>query len=220
MATAPEGQAVPSPPAPGSDRAWPLSAPPLDDAALDRLFRAARSHSAWRPEPVSDDELRLVWELARLGPTSANCSPARVLFLKSREAKERLRPALSPGNVAKTMAAPVTAIIGYDLDFYDLLPRLYPEADARRWFAGNPELCETTAFRNGTLQGAYLILACRAVGLDCGPMSGFDNALVDELFFKGTSIRSNFLLNIGRGDGSALPPRRPRLAFEEACRIL
>lgn len=192
----------------------------LDDWSLDLLFRKARTFSAWRPDPVTDDELRRVWELARLGPTSANCSPARVLFLRSAEAKEKLKPALSAGNVAKTMAAPVTAIIGHDVEFHDLLPRLYPEADARRWFAGNRDLRETTAFRNGTLQGAYLILACRAIGLDCGPMSGFDNALVDELFFKGTSIRSNFLMNIGRGDGEHLPPRRPRLEFEEACKIL
>lgn len=192
----------------------------LDDWSLDLLFRGARSFSAWRPDPVTDDELRRVWELARLGPTSANCSPARVLFLRSAGAKETLRPALSAGNVAKTMAAPVTAIVGHDVEFHDLLPRLFPEADARRWFAGNRDLLETTAFRNGTLQGAYLILACRAVGLDCGPMSGFDNALVDELFFKGTSIRSNFLVNIGRGDGTHLAPRRPRLGFEEACKVL
>jgi 3-hydroxypropanoate dehydrogenase len=192
----------------------------LDDWSLDLLFREARTFSEWRPDPVTDDELRRVWELARLGPTSANCAPARVLFLKSAEAKEKLRPALSRGNVAKTMAAPVTAIVGHDVAFHDLLPRLYPEADARRWFAGNEDLLETTAFRNGTLQGAYLILACRAVGLDCGPMSGFDNALVDELFFRGTTIRSNFLVNIGRGDGTRLAPRRPRLGFEEACKVL
>jgi 3-hydroxypropanoate dehydrogenase len=192
----------------------------LDDWSLDLLFREARTFSEWRPDPVTDDELRRVWDLARLGPTSANCSPARVLFLKSAEAKEKLRPALSRGNVAQTMAAPVTAIVGHDVAFHDLLPRLYPEADARRWFAGNEGLLETTAFRNGTLQGAYLILACRAVGLDCGPMSGFDNALVDEVFFKGTSIRSNFLVNIGRGDGTRLVPRRPRLGFEEACKVL
>lgn len=192
----------------------------LDDWSLDLLFRDARSFSAWRPDPVTDDDLRRVWDLAKLGPTSANCSPARVLFLRSTEAKEKLKPALSAGNVAKTMAAPVTAIVGHDVEFHDLLPRLFPEADARRWFASNPDLLETTAFRNGTLQGAYLILACRAVGLDCGPMSGFDNALVDELFFKGTSIRSNFLVNIGRGDGTLLPPRRPRLGFEEACKVL
>ncbi len=192
----------------------------LDDWSLDLLFRDARSFSAWRPDPVTDDDLRRVWELARLGPTSANCSPARVLFLRSAEAKEKLRPALSAGNVAKTMAAPVTAIVGHDVEFHDLLPRLFPEADARRWFAGNRDLIETTAFRNGTLQGAYLILACRAVGLDCGPMSGFDNALVDEVFFRGTTIRSNFLVNIGRGDGTRLPPRRPRLGFEEACKVL
>ncbi|WP_439580004.1 malonic semialdehyde reductase [Elioraea sp.] len=192
----------------------------LDDWSLDHLFREARSFSAWRPDPVTDDDLRRVWDLAKLGPTSANCSPVRVVFLRSAEAKEKLRPALSAGNVAKTMAAPVTAIVGHDVEFHDLLPRLFPEADARRWFAGNHDLLETTAFRNGTLQGAYLILACRAAGLDCGPMSGFDNALVDELFFKGTTIRSNFLVNIGRGDGTHLPPRRPRLGFEEACKVI
>lgn len=193
---------------------------PLDDWSLGLLFREARTFSAWRPEPVTDDELRRIWELARLGPTSANCSPARVLFLRSAEAKEMLRPALSRGNVAQTMAAPVTAIVGHDVAFHDLLPRLYPEADARRWFAGNEDLLATTAFRNGTLQGAYLILACRAIGLDCGPMSGFDNARVDEAFFKGTTIRSNFLVNIGRGDGTRLASRRPRLEFEEACKVL
>jgi 3-hydroxypropanoate dehydrogenase len=154
-----------------------------------------------------------------MGPTSANCSPACILFVVSREAKEKLKPALSEGNVAKTMAAPATAIFGYDLAFYERLPELFPHADARSWFAGKDKLIETTAFRNGTLQSGYFILAARALGLDCGPMSGFENAKVDEAFFAGTTIRSNFLCNIGYGDASKLRPRNKRLAFEEACRI-
>lgn len=193
--------------------------PFLDDAALDLLFRQARTHRAWLDRPVPDDLLRRVYELAAQGPTSANCSPMRVIFARSREAKERLRPALTPGNVDKTMQAPVTAIVAHDLGFPDRLPRLFPTADMRANFAGKPELIATTAFRNGSLQGAYLMLAARALGLDCGPMSGFDNAKVDVEFFPGGTIKSNFLCNLGYGDPAKLRPRAPRLAFEAACRI-
>ena len=192
----------------------------LDDWTLNRLFRDARTHAAWTQSPVTDDDLRRIWDLARMGPTSANCSPARVLFLRTVEAKERLRPCLSPGNVEKTMAAPVTAILGHDTAFYDLLPRLFPHAAARDWFAENPALADVTAFRNGTLQAAYLILAARAVGLDAGPMSGFDNDAVDREFFAGTTIRSNILVNLGVGDAAMLHPRNPRLSFDEACKVL
>lgn len=190
-----------------------------DDASLDVIFRNARTHSYWLDQSVREDLLRQVWDLAKMGPTSANCSPARIVFVISREAKEKLRPALIPGNVDKTMAAPVTAIIGYDYGFPDLLPALYPQTDARSWFVGNEALIATTAFRNGSLQGAYFILAARALGLDCGPMSGFDNATVDAAFFEGTQIRSNFLCNLGYGDPARLHPRNPRLSFGEACRI-
>jgi 3-hydroxypropanoate dehydrogenase len=193
----------------------------LDKAALDLIFHEARTHNGFIDKPVPDDLLRRVWDTARMGPTSANCSPARILFLKSPAAKERLRPALSQGNLAKTMAVPVTAVIGYDLDFYEHLPRLFPhDQTARSWFAGKPAVIEATAFRNGTLQGAYLMLAARAHGLDCGPMSGFDNAKVDEAFFAGTSVRSNFLCNLGYGDPSKLFERSPRYAFDEVCKIL
>jgi len=192
----------------------------VDDAALDLLFRNARTHNSWLDEPVDDAVLRQVYDLARMGPTSANCSPMRIVFLRSAAAKERLRPALSQGNLAKTMKAPVTAIIAYDLAFYELLPRLFPQSDARSWFAGNDEMIRVTAFRNGTLQGAYFIIAARAYGLDCGPMSGFDNAKVDAEFFPDGRYKSNFLINLGRGDGLNMWPRNPRLEFAEACAIL
>jgi 3-hydroxypropanoate dehydrogenase len=193
----------------------------VNDEALDVIFRDARTHNAWLDKDVSDTMLHALWELAKMPPTSANCSPARVLFLKSREAKERLRPALSEGNLEKTMAAPVTAIVAYDLDFYEHLPKLFPHnQEARSWFAGKDEHIRVSAVRNGTLQGGYLILAARALGLDCGPMSGFDNAIVDAEFFGGTQLKSNFLCNIGYGDPKALFPRSPRFSFDEACRIL
>jgi 3-hydroxypropanoate dehydrogenase len=193
----------------------------LDDQALDILFRKARTHIVWEDKPVSDELLRQVYDLMKWGPTSANCSPARILFLRTPEAKERLRPALSPTNVDKTMQAPVTAIIADDLKFYENLPRLFPNNPAaREWFSGNPQLAEVTAFRNGTLQGGYFILAARAAGLDCGPMSGFDNAKVDAEFFAGTSVKSNFLCNVGYGHASKLFPRNPRLDFDEACKLL
>ena len=193
----------------------------LDDRALDVIFRNARTHNAWLPKPVADETLRQVHELMKWGPTSANCSPARLLFIRTPEAKKRLEPALSAGNRAKTMAAPATAIIAYDTQFYDLLPRLFPhDQSARSWFAGKPDVIEATAFRNGTLQGAYMIIAARAVGLDCGPMSGFDNARLDAEFFPGGRVKSNFLCNLGYGDPAGLFPRSPRLPFDEACQIL
>lgn len=192
----------------------------IDPHALDILFREARTHGAWTDEAVGADMLEAVWNLARMGPTSANCCPARILFVVSPEAKERLKPCLGEGNVEKTMAAPATAVIGHDLRFPDHLPRLFPHVDARAWFEGNAALIETTAFRNGTLQGAYFMLAARALGLDCGPMSGFDNEKVDREFFAGEEVRSNFLCNIGHGDPGALGPRLPRPDFAEACRIL
>ena len=191
----------------------------LSDEDLDVLFRKARTHISWLDKPVSDDQLRQIYDLMKWGPTSANCLPARILFLRTREAKERLRPALSPNNVDKTMAAPVTAILAYDLKFFEHLPRLFPNnPTAREWFA-NPQFAETTAFRNGSLQGGYFILAARAQGLDCGPMSGFDNAKVDAEFFPST-VKSNFLCNLGYGDHSKLFQRNPRLEFDEACKLL
>ena len=192
----------------------------LDDRALDVLFREAHTHSFWLDKEVSDVLLQAVYDLAKMGPTSANCSPMRIVFLRSAAAKERLRPALSQGNLAKTMKAPVTAIIAYDLAFYELLPRLFPQSDARSWFAGNDEMIRVTAFRNGTLQGAYFIIAARAYGLDCGPMSGFDNAKVDAEFFPDGLWTANFLVNVGYGDKSQVLPRLPRLSFEEACRVV
>jgi 3-hydroxypropanoate dehydrogenase len=193
---------------------------PISDEALDQVYREARTHSAWLDRPVDDATLRALHELARMPPTSANCSPMRIVFVKSPEAKERLRPALSAGNLEKTMTAPVTAIVAYDTRFYDELPRLFPHVDARAWFTQNAELAQITALRNGSLQGGYLILAARSLGLDCGPMSGFDNATVDREFFPDGRWRSNFLLNIGYGDPDRLRPRNPRLEFEEACKIV
>ncbi|MGH7299368.1 MAG: malonic semialdehyde reductase [Candidatus Rokuibacteriota bacterium] len=192
----------------------------LSGEGLDLIFRSARTHKVWLDRPVSDDLLRQVHDLARLGPTSANCSPMRVLFVRSREAKERLRPCLNPGNVDKTMQAPVTAIVGHAVDFYEELPRLFPAADMRANFAGKPEFAAATAFRNGSLQGAYLMLAARALGLDCGPMSGFDNAKVDAGFFPDGRVRSNFLCNLGYGDAGKLTPRGPRFSFDEVCRVI
>ena len=193
----------------------------LDAGARDLLFEGARTHNKWQDRPVPDSKLREMYELLKMGPTSANSSPARFLFLRTKEAKERLRPALSAGNLEKTMAAPVAVIVAYDPKFYEALPRLFPHnQEARSWFAGNAALAETTAFRNGTLQGAYLIVAARAVGLDCGPMSGFDNAKVDAEFLADRGWKSNFLVNLGYGDPAGLFPRSPRLTFEEACELL
>jgi 3-hydroxypropanoate dehydrogenase len=191
----------------------------IDQTALDELFNKARTHYNWNGRPVQDSLLEQVYDLAKMGPTSANCSPMRVVFVKSPEAKARLKACLAEGNVEKTMSAPVTAIIAQDMAFYEKLPQLFPHADARSWFAGNQPLIEQTAFRNATLQGAYLIMAARALGLDCGPMSGFDSAALDEAFFKGTTVKSNFLCNLGYGDASKLYPRSPKLTFAEACEI-
>jgi 3-hydroxypropanoate dehydrogenase len=208
---------------------------PLGDEALDQLFREARTHNAWLDRTVSDEMLRRLYDLMKWAPTSANGSPARILFLRTPEAKERLRPALSPPNVEKTMAAPVTAIIGHDELFYEKLPTLFPHNPAiRDVFANAPDLAAITAFRNGSIQGGYFILAARSLGLDCGPMSGFDNAKVDAEFFTPAAevdesaaqvpttcrVKSNFLCNLGYGDASRLMPRSPRLSFDEACRLL
>lgn len=193
---------------------------PLSDEALDRLFRKARTYGAFLDRPVTDEMLRQVYELARMAPTSANSNPARFVFVRSPEAKARLAPALSAGNHDKTMKAPVTAIVAYDLEFYEKLPKLFSHVDARSWFVGKHDHIVTTAFRNSTLQGGYFILAARALGLDCGGMSGFDNAKVDAAFFPDSKWRSNFLINIGYGDSSKLLPRHPRLGFEEACTIV
>ena len=194
----------------------------VNDKALDIIFRQARSHSNWLDQPVSEVTLQALWDLAKMGPTSANCSPLRVVFLRSPEAKERLKPHLMPGNVDKTMSAPVCAILAHDLAFYESLPRLFPHTDARSWFAGEEKKAhaDTTAFRNGSLQGGYFILAARALGLDCGPMSGFDNEGVDRTFFEGTTVKSNFLCNLGYGDTEQLFPRSPRFDFDEACQLL
>ena len=193
---------------------------PVDEDARRALLTDARTHYKWLDEPVSDDTLREVFDLLRAGPTSANCSPARFLFLRTPEAKDRLRPALSAGNLDKTMSAPVVAVVAHDPQFYEQLPKLFPHADARAWFAGNEALASETAFRNGTLQGAYLIIAARMAGLDAGPMSGFDKARVDEAFFAASGWKSNFLVNLGHGDASGLLPRSPRLTFDEACVLL
>ncbi|HWD32305.1 MAG TPA: malonic semialdehyde reductase [Pseudomonas sp.] len=202
----------------------------LSADGLDLLFRNARSHNAWRDQAVSEATLRTLYDLVRWGPTSANSCPARILFLRSPEAKQRLLPALNPGNVEKTLQAPVTAIIGYDLDFHEQLPRLFPHnPGVRDWFAGQPQLIQTTALRNSSLQGGYFILAARALGLDCGPLSGFDEAKVDQAFFSPRQqdrhfvtgrVKSNFICNLGYGDHQQLFPRSPRLTFEEACVLL
>ncbi len=192
----------------------------LSEATFDQLFRHARTFNAWLPKEVSEEQLHQLYELAKFGPTSANGSPMRMVFVKSGDAKAKLEPFLSEGNHDKTMEAPVTAIIATDHEFYEQLPQLFPHADARSWFVGNQPLIDTTAFRNATLQGAYVLMAARAIGLDCGPMSGFDNAGVDSAFFAGTAIKSNFLISIGYGDASRnLFPRSPRLTFDEVCTI-
>jgi 3-hydroxypropanoate dehydrogenase len=192
----------------------------VSDAALDQIFRQARTHNVWLPKPVPIELLHQAYALAALGPTSANTSPGRFLFLTTRKAKERLRPALSANNLEKTMVAPVTVIIAYDPEFHEKLPKLFPYTDARSWFVGNAALIQETAFRNGTLEGGYFILAARAVGLDCGPMSGFDQAKVNAEFFPDGKWKANFLCNLGYGDATKLFPRNPRLAFEEACKVL
>ncbi len=195
-------------------------AEPLDSAALDQLFDKARTNNKWQPREISDALLKAIVEHMKWGPTRVNCSPARIVFVKSPEAKARLKPHLSAGNVEKTMAAPATAIMAYDLNFYEYLPRLYPPADAKSWSAGKKAHADTTAFRNGSLQGGYFILAARGLGLDCGPMSGFDNAAVDAEFFAGTDMKSNFLCNLGYGDPAGVYPRSPRFSFDEMASIV
>ncbi|MDR6842808.1 malonic semialdehyde reductase [Pseudoxanthomonas sacheonensis] len=191
----------------------------LNDNALDQLFRTARTQNTYQDRPIEDAQLRALYDLLKWGPTSANMSPARFVFVKSPAAKEKLRPALSEGNLAKTMAAPVTVIVAYDEDFHEKLPYLFPHTDAKAWFDGPRENRHDAAFRNSSLQGAYLILAARSLGLGAGPMSGFDNAKVDAAFFAGTTVKSNFLVNLGYGDSAGLFPRSPRLSFDEAARI-
>jgi 3-hydroxypropanoate dehydrogenase len=190
----------------------------LNDAALDTLFRHARSHNRWSDRPVADTLLVQIFELMKWGPTSANCSPARIVFVKSAAAKERLVACMDPGNVDKTRSAPVIAIVGMDMEFHEKLPQLFPHTDARSWFAGDPAKIEETAFRNSSLQGGYLIMAARALGLDCGPMSGFNPQLVNQAFFAGSTVRVNFVCGLGYGSGEQLHARSPRLAFEQACR--
>jgi len=192
--------------------------PALDTHALGQLFRDARTHNAFGGE-VSDETLHQLYALVKFGPTTANTCPARFVFVRSQDAKARLAPALDAGNRDKTLAAPVTVIVAYDLDFHEKLPVLFPHTDARSWFEGPRENREVIALRNGSLQGAYMLIAARALGLDCGPMSGFDNAKVDAAFFAGTQVKSNFLINLGQGDPAAIFPRSPRLSFDEACRI-
>lgn len=198
----------------------PLDAAPFSSASLDQLFRSARSQNAWQDKPVADSLLEDLHQLMKWGPTSANCWPLRVVYVKSPEAKARLIPLLMEGNRAKVQAAPVTALLGMDMAFYEQLPMLFPHTDAKSWFVGNPALIEATAFRNSSLQGAYLMLAARTLGLDCGPMSGFDAAGVDAEFFAGTAIKTNFICSLGYGDPSALFPRSPRPEFADVCRII
>ncbi len=192
----------------------------ISDEAMDVLFREARTFNDWQDKDVSEALLKALYDLVKYAPTSANCSPARIKFIKSDAAKARLKPLLDAGNVEKTMSAPVTAILAQDFEFYEHLPKLFPHTDAKAWFVGNQEKINDTAVRNGTLQGGYFIIAARALGLDCGPMSGFDQAGVDNEFFKGTKIKSNFLVNLGYGDASSLFPRSPRFEFDEVCEIL
>ena len=193
---------------------------PLDDHAMRQLFLEARTHNGWTAREVPDALLKQMVDLMKMAPTSVNMSPARIVFVKSKEAKARLKPLLMDANVDKTMSAPVTAIIGHDLDFPETLPKLFPHTDARSWFVGNDAFIELSAFRNGTLQGAYLMLAARAVGLDVGPMSGFDNAGVDKEFFVGTKVKSNFLCNLGYGSTENLFARSPRFSFDEMAKIV
>jgi 3-hydroxypropanoate dehydrogenase len=194
----------------------------LDDKALDKILRNARTHNGWLPKPVTDDQLRAIHDLLKWGPTSANTQPARFVFVRTQEGKERLRPALSAGNTEKTMSAPVTVIVAYDTQFYEHLPKHFPhDQTAIYWFKGEGKevVASTTAFRNGTLQGAYLMIAARALGLDCGAMSGFDNAIVDKNFFPDGRFKTNFLCNIGYGDESKIFARSPRFNFEDACTL-
>ncbi|MBM3071278.1 malonic semialdehyde reductase [Enterobacter sp. RHBSTW-00994] len=189
----------------------------INPSALETLFTGARTHNGWQDIPVSDETLREIYGLMKWGPTSANCSPARIVFVRSVEGKAKLRPALSSGNLEKTLSAPVTAIVAWDSEFYERLPELFPHGDAKSWFTSSPALAEETAFRNSAMQAGYLIFACRALGLDTGPMSGFDRQKVDDAFFTGTTLKSNLLINIGYGDVRKLYGRLPRLSFDDAC---
>ena len=206
------------PDAPAAVSARPRTA--VSNHCIDQMFREARTHNVWLSQPVASELLRQGYELAAFGPTSANTSPARFVFLTTPQAKERLRPALAPLNVDKTMAAPVTVIIAWDTEFYEKLPKLFPHKDMRSMFLGKPDLIEATAFRNSSLEGGYFILAARALGLDCGPMSGFDQAKVNAEFFPDGKWKSNFLCNLGYGDHTKLSPRNPRLPFDGACLVL
>lgn len=192
----------------------------VDDQALDTLFRNARTYNNWQDKPVSDQQLRTLYNLVKKGPTSANCCPARFIFIHTPEAKARLIPHMDEGNVEKTKAAPVTAIIAYDLDFYEYMPKLFPHTDAKSWFVGKPDYIQETAFRNGTLQGGYLIMAARALGLDCGPISGFNKKTLKDEFFPDKNWSADFLCNIGYGSDEGLFPRSPRFDFDEVCEIL
>jgi len=192
----------------------------LNQDALDTLFSHARTHNVWLDKPISDAQLHQIYELMKWGATAANSTPARIVFVKSDAEKEKLAGCVSAGNVDKVKTAPVTAIIGMDMAFYEQLPKLFPHTDARSWFAGNQAAIESTAFRNSSLQGAYLMLAARAIGLDCGPMSGFDAEKIDREFFGGTEVKVNFICNLGYGDAEKLFPRSPRLSFDEACKIV
>lgn len=192
---------------------------PLDNSALDQLFNEARTYSYWQDKAIDADVLEQLYTLTALGPTSANCLPGRFVFVTSQEGKEKLKPALSSGNLEKTMTAPVTVIVAHDLAFYEQLPQLFPHADARSWFTGNTELVKETAFRNSSLQAGYLIMAARSLGLDAGPMSGFDPSKINEAFFTGSNWQVNMLINLGYGNHEKLHPRLPRLPFEQACKL-
>lgn len=193
---------------------------PLDDTGLDLLFRKARTQNSWHPDPISDEVIREIFDLMKMPPTSANCSPARFVFVATPDGKEKLKPALSAGNLEKTMSAPMTAIIAHDTQFYEHLPELFPHTDARAWFTGNDTLIAETAFRNGSLQGAYFMLAARAMGLDCGPMSGFDVDMINDTFFPDGRFKVNFLCNVGYGDDKHVHPRTPRFEFEQVCSVV
>lgn len=193
---------------------------PISKEALDQIFVQARTHNVWLDRPVSDETLHQIYDLMKWGPTSANSSPLRIVFVKSQEGKNRLLPAISEGNYEKVKTAPVTAILAQDLEFHEKLPKLFPHTDARSWFAGNDALIKVSAFRNSSLQAAYFIIAARSLGLDCGPMSGFDAEKLDQEFFAGTSLKTNLICSLGYGDHTKLYPRAPRLDFDEACKVV
>jgi 3-hydroxypropanoate dehydrogenase len=190
------------------------------NVSTESLFENARTHNVFNSEPIPESTLHQLYDMLKWGPTSANCSPARFTFVTSQAAKEKLLAGMAPGNVDKTRAAPVTVIVGMDMEFFEKLPKLFPQADARSWFLGNQPMIDATAFRNSSLQGGYLIVAARALGLDAGPMSGFDAAKVDAAFWEGTKVKTNFIVNLGKGDVSKLFPRNPRLSFDEACKVV